>query len=95
MLTFLEKDKVLEKFILYVRKEGIEVVPGELKTSERLIDNYLKAYIIRNFFDNEGFYPVVNEIDNAVKKAIGVSGAKNNYLLSQIKTKTQMRRHRL
>jgi hypothetical protein len=34
------------------------------------IKNLLKAYIAKQKWKNEGFYPVLNEMDNTVQRAI-------------------------
>ncbi|MGC8803865.1 MAG: S41 family peptidase [Bacteroidales bacterium] len=70
--TELQKRKVFDLFIDYLRKEGIRVNPADVKTSKKLIATQLEAYICRNFFDNKGFYPIMAEIDYTLKKAVEV-----------------------
>lgn len=68
----LQEKNVLADFIEYTKSNG--VIPGkdELRISGPWLENQLIANIGRNFFDNEGFYPVVLELDKSVKKAIEV-----------------------
>lgn len=67
----LEK-KILNDFIEYAKINGISPNKAEIKASEILIENQLIAYIGRNFFNDNGFYPVILELDKSVKKAIEV-----------------------
>lgn len=41
-----------------------------LKTSGRVINAQIKAYIARNILDNKGFYPIWEQIDTTLKYAI-------------------------
>ncbi|MCQ2208375.1 MAG: S41 family peptidase [Paludibacteraceae bacterium] len=54
-------------------KSGIKVNPTMLSESKLLIQNRLNACIVRNFFGDEGFFSVLNEIDPIVKKALSLN----------------------
>jgi len=67
------------KFISYSQKSNSEkdAVKGTFhkdergqKTSSALIKAQLKALIARQIWKNEGFYPVIQQIDNTLQKAI-------------------------
>ncbi len=60
---------LLNEFIIYADKEGVEKKENEIERSLPLIKNRLKAYIARNIWQNDGFYPLINEIDPAIKVA--------------------------
>jgi len=68
--TYLEKQGVLRKFVAFASKEGIKEVPLDIKTSEKILKVQLYAYIARNFLDNDGFFPIIQDIDNTLLKAI-------------------------
>ncbi|MCX7987446.1 MAG: S41 family peptidase [Bacteroidales bacterium] len=68
----LRKRKVFELFIDFVGKQGLKVNSADIKASRKLISTQLEAYICRNFFDNKGFYPIMGEIDNTLKKAVEI-----------------------
>lgn len=51
-------------------KANIKVNPTMLNESKTLINNRLNACIVRNFFGDEGFFSILNEIDPIVKKAV-------------------------
>jgi carboxyl-terminal processing protease len=69
-VRLLDKQNVLRKFITYAEKEGVKEVAREIKISEKILKTQLYAYIARNFLDNEGFYPIIQHIDNTLLKAV-------------------------
>jgi carboxyl-terminal processing protease len=68
--AFLDKDNVMKKFISYAAKKGVKYNAKQIKISKKIIDTQLKAYIARNIFDNEGYYPIIQNIDNTLQVAI-------------------------
>jgi len=72
MRKYLQKDKIYDKFIEYLEKNGIKPDKKSLKISAKLINTYIEAYICRNFFDSQGFYMIIHEIDNTLKTAVDV-----------------------
>lgn len=70
-VSFLEKDNVFKQFTGFAVKNGVPLNKKESEISKQIIDVQLKAYIVRNIFDNEGFYPVIEKIDNTLQVAIG------------------------
>ena len=66
----LEKQNVLRKFIAFAAKEGVKEVPRDIKTAEKILKVQLYASIARNFLDNEGFFPIIQDIDNTLLKAV-------------------------
>jgi carboxyl-terminal processing protease len=74
LLGFIKKQSLLNNFVAYAEEHNIKKNASDIKVSAILLQTQLEAYIMRNFFDNEGFYPVYNTIDTAVKKALEVAG---------------------
>lgn len=72
IVKFLEKLDIVEKFTAFARKSGIEPNTQQLKQSMQLLKVQLMASVARNVIDNEGFYPIIKEIDNTLLKAIEV-----------------------
>ncbi|HET6556286.1 MAG TPA: S41 family peptidase [Prolixibacteraceae bacterium] len=65
------KDKnILTQFVAFADKKGVPVNNSDLKTSSEIIDNQLKAYIARNILGEEGFYPIIKNIDKVLLEAI-------------------------
>ncbi len=68
----LEKQNVLRRFIVFAAQEGVNEVSQDVKTSERILKTQLYAYIVRNFLDDNGFYPIIERIDNTLLKAVDI-----------------------
>lgn len=72
--TFNEKfqisNGVFDDFVSLAIKRKVPVNGNSVSASRSLIVNQLKAYIARQLYGNEGFYPVVLGDDVAFKKAL-------------------------
>ena len=66
---YLKKENVLSQLINYADKNGLKKNINDLKISGNFIDARLRAYIARNIIDNEGYYPIIREVDNDLNKA--------------------------
>lgn len=67
---YLEKQNVLQKFIDHASRNNIPFKPKQFKISKMVIKVQLYSYIIRNIMDNEGYYPVIEQIDNTLLEAV-------------------------
>lgn len=67
---YLDDMPILTELVKKATKDGIPYKEAEFKESEKLIDVEVKAYIARNILDNEGFYPIIQEIDNVFIRAV-------------------------
>ncbi len=72
LTEYLDKTAYYKEFLDYSNVKGAPQNPTDLKVSGELIKIQIKAYIARNTIDNEGFYPIIQEIDNTLLKAIEV-----------------------
>ncbi len=68
----LQNKNILREFVDFAKINGISPENNELRISGKLIENQIIAYIGRNFFDDEGFFPIILERDKSIKKAIEV-----------------------
>jgi carboxyl-terminal processing protease len=73
---FLDKQALLDKFVLYAAENRIKPDPEGIRISGNIIHTQLKAYITRNILDNNGFYPIWQKIDNTLLKAINILAEK-------------------
>ena len=80
--NYLDKENILEEFVKYAAEKEIPRDSRGLKTSGLIIGTQLKAYIARNIIGEEGFYPIIQKIDNTLKRAIEIS--KQNLLVENI-----------
>ncbi|HOT14543.1 MAG TPA: S41 family peptidase [Bacteroidales bacterium] len=69
---YLREDKVFMKFIDFASEQGVKASTRDIEVSKKYISTELEAFIARYFFDDEGFYPIIGEIDNTLSKAIEV-----------------------
>jgi carboxyl-terminal processing protease len=70
MEKYLDKQALLDQFLQYAEANGIKRDPAGIKTSGKIIQIQLKAYIARSILDNKGFYPIWEHIDTTLKYAI-------------------------
>ncbi|MFO7657731.1 MAG: S41 family peptidase [Bacteroidales bacterium] len=70
-VKYLTARNILNQFVDYAATEGVKPDQEEIAVSEKILENHLCAYIARNIIDNKGFYPIIQDIDNALQKAIG------------------------
>lgn len=71
-VDYLDSKDVLGSFKTQILANGFTPSVLEWKESRLIIKTQLKAYIARNFMDNDGFYPIIQAIDNTLNKAIEV-----------------------
>ena len=68
--NYFQKNDVLKLFIAFSEKKGLKANARDLKTSSKIIDCQVKAYIARNIFGEVGFYPIIMNIDKTLLEAI-------------------------
>lgn len=56
--AYLKTQPLVNDFTNYAVGKGIRKRPNLIAISYKIIENQLQAYIIKNFFDDAGFYPV-------------------------------------
>ena len=69
---YLKEQNLISELAEFAESKGIKKRPTLINISKDLIETHLHAYIVRNFFDNEGFYPVIMDNDATLNKAIEV-----------------------
>lgn len=70
---WLDQQSVLESFISFAASKGIARDNAGLKQSGFIIDTQIKAYIARNILGEEGFYPIIRQVDKTLLRAIEIS----------------------
>ena len=43
---------------------------NDIRTSKLILEKTIKAYVARNIIDNDGFYPIIADIDQTLQVAI-------------------------
>ena len=68
----LHQKNILGEFVAFAASQGVAKNDHDLNISAATIENIVIAYIARNIFDDKGFYPVLNQMDKTVQKAVEV-----------------------
>ena len=68
--SFRVTDAMFKELVVQAEKKGIKGNDIERQVARRESDILLKAYIARNLFDDEGFYPVYRPMDDVLQKAL-------------------------
>lgn len=81
--SYLVTANLLAQLANYAEKNGVPKDPDGLESSKKHISTRLKAYIGRNIFNDEGFYPVLHQDDKTMDKALDIL-RNNMQILSNI-----------
>jgi carboxyl-terminal processing protease len=79
---YLNQKNVLNEFVNYASSREVPRDAAGLKQSGTLINTQIKAYIARNILGEEGYFPIIRQIDNTLQKALEIS--KQNLLVENI-----------
>ena len=77
--SYLDKKNAFNQFIAFASQNNVPPNKKEIAVSKKILKTQLYAYIIRNIFDNQGYYPAIEPIDNTLLKAIDILSEKNSY----------------
>ena len=72
MVTQLDSTTLLEDFRNYASDKGFKASDAQFEECRSLLRQNLYAYLLRNIFGDEGFYPFLNEHDATIDKALEV-----------------------
>ena len=67
---YLDSQDLMEGFIRFAESQEVKRNNEQIARSGEIIHTQIKAYIARNIIDNEGFYPIIGKIDEALKRAV-------------------------
>lgn len=72
LYKYLQSQPLLYDFTNFAATKGIKKRPNLINISGKLIEKQLQAYIVRNFFDEAGFYPIFLKDDPTLLRAIKI-----------------------
>jgi carboxyl-terminal processing protease len=72
LYAYLKQQPLINEFTDYAASKGIAKRTTLINISRHLMETQICAYIVRNFFDNKGFYPIILKDDETVNKAISI-----------------------
>lgn len=70
--NFVVDEELMNEFLAFTKEKKVDFIEDDFKKDKDYIQARLKAYIARNYWNNEGWYSVLLGIDNQVKKAISL-----------------------
>ena len=73
----LRKRSIMNDFLNYAAKNGVPNNEAGIKTSGKIIETQLMAYIARNIIGEEGFYSIISRIDNTLLEAVKTINSKD------------------
>lgn len=76
--SFHVTDAMFNELVKEADKKGIKGNETERQVARRESNILLKAYIARNLFDDEGFYPIYRPMDDVLQKALEVLSSEKN-----------------
>ncbi len=72
LYAYLKQQPLLSDFTDYAVTKGVKKRPTLINVSANLIETHLMAYIVRNFFEEAGFYPIFYKDDPTINTAVKV-----------------------
>lgn len=70
LYEYLKTQDLFSKMRNHKLSKSITFSTKDLSSSEKTIEKLIQAYIVRNIFGDEGFYPIWNEGDKTIEAAI-------------------------
>ena len=71
-VKYLKGQNIFEQFVDYAEKQGIKRDAKGIRLSRKLIETQLIALIARNVIDNDGFYPIIQDIDKTLMESVEI-----------------------
>ncbi len=78
---------IFDQFIRFIDENGIKYETSDVEKTREMIKNHLKAYIGRNIYGNDAFFPVFHKKDTAFKEAVKL--LKSNDYIASLKPETE------
>lgn len=68
--SFVVSDTMFDELVMQAEEKGIKGGEEQLRVARREANTLMKAYIARNLFDDEGFYPIYAPMDEVLQRAL-------------------------
>lgn len=72
VLAFINTKPIIKELVAYAKDKGVKPDPKGLAQSLSVIEIQLKAYIARDVIDDDGFYPIIKDLDETLLEAEGL-----------------------
>lgn len=85
--NFMVSEIMFDEFLEYAANEGLEIQEEKIKVLNSKINTVVKAHLARQLWKNEGYFPLINTIDNTFNEAYDLikGGLKREYFLSRLR----------
>jgi len=80
--SYLNRQNVMDEFLDYAAEKGVQKDGEGISESGDIINVRLKALIARNIIGEEGYYPIIQQIDKTLLRAIDIS--RQNLLVQNV-----------
>ena len=71
-VKYLRSQNIFDQFVAYAEKQGVKRDARGIRQSRQLIETQIMALIARNVIDNEGFYPIIQDIDKTLMECLDI-----------------------
>ena len=72
ILDYLDKKPLIKELTKYCEDAGVKTNKKGLNYSLDIIETQMKAYIARNIIDDDGFFPIIQKLDNTLDYVINM-----------------------
>ncbi|MDR1356404.1 MAG: S41 family peptidase [Tannerellaceae bacterium] len=72
LYSYLRQQQLLPRLTDFAASHGVKKRPGLIEISAGLIETHMLSYIVRNFFDENGFYPIFFKDDETILRAVQI-----------------------
>lgn len=88
--NFMVSEIMFDRFLNYAKKEGLIIQEDKINILKPKINIAIKAHLARQLWKNEGYYPLINTIDNTFNEAYNLieGGLKSEYFISRLQEET-------
>jgi carboxyl-terminal processing protease len=76
IVEYLDRQDLLLQFTAYSEKNGLQASKEDIILSQDVLLISMKALIARFILDNEGYYPIIHQIDPTVQKSLEIFAQK-------------------
>lgn len=70
--NFVVTEGMLQDLVKLAERSDVVFNQDEFNTSKPLLKNFIKAYIARSIWNNEGYYPIINETNEVFQEALNL-----------------------
>ena len=68
--NYLDSVNIFDQFVRYAEQNGISTSVKGFDKSRKIVKIQIKANIARNILDDDGYYPIIKEIDKTLNIAV-------------------------